>query len=277
MRGAVATWWGVAFATVTAGGCPADPAAVSRELGDRGGGPSATIASEWIAKRSGEEASEGTAAASAAGSPVVQGSRDAVRDAWVLHVGDSFVDASFQQNLRPRFRESGSRYISRSAVATYTTTWAYDPAFDAWLARKPALVIVTLGANEADIPVPEEHAKPIALIARKIAAAGAACVWTTPPLWRHDTGIVQVIHDHAAPCLFFESDAVMGSPLSLAERNPDRIHPNPKGGARWTSAFWTWLQSHRDPSGGPWALRPFEPRDPRDPRQFAAPGSSSSP
>ena len=250
MRGGVATCWGAAFATVTVVGCRAAPAPVPR---DQGSGPSATIAAEWIATRGTSGATAGAATPPA---------RDASRDPWVLHVGDSFVDASFQQNLRPHFRDSGSRYISQSQVATYTTTWAYDPAFDAWLARKPALVIVTLGANEADIPVPEQHAKPIAAIARKIAAAGAACVWTTPPLWRQDTGIVQVIHDHAAPCLFFESDAVMGSPLSLAERNPDRIHPNPKGGARWAGAFWKWLQSHRDPAGGPWSLRAFEPRDP---------------
>ena len=267
MRGAVATCWGVAFATVTAGGCSAASAPVPR---DQRSGPAATIASEWTAKRE--------AAAPAPPAPVPPGTREPgePREPWVLHVGDSFVDAYFQQNLRPRFRESGSRYVAQSVVATYTTTWAYDPAFDAWLSRKPALVIVTLGANEADIPVPEEHAKAIARIARKIAAAGAACVWTTPPLWRQDTGIVQVIHDHAAPCLFFESDAVMGS-LSIAERNPDRIHPNPRGGARWAGAFWRWLERHRDPSAGPWALRPFEPRDPQFAASGLGSGSSSSP
>ncbi len=276
MRGRVATCWGAALATVAVVGCSTASAPAPR---DQGGGPSATIASEWVAAR-------GTAGASNIATPKPRETPDPreareLRDSWVLHVGDSFVDASFQQNLSPRFRDSGSRYISRSEVATYTTTWAYDPVFDAWLAKKPALVIVTLGANEADIPVPEEHAKAIAKIAHKIAAAGATCVWTTPPLWRQDTGIVQVIHDHAAPCLFFESDAVMGSPLSLAERNPDRIHPNPKGGARWAQAFWRWLQTHRDPAGGPWSLRPFEPREEAEaaaePAQFAVPGSRSRP
>jgi lysophospholipase L1-like esterase len=181
------------------------------------------------------------------------------KEAWVLHIGDSFVDASFKQNLAPRFRGVGARYVVRSTTATYTTTWAYSPELDAMLARRPALVVVTLGANEFDITSPEQHARPIEIIARKIARAGAACVWTSPPMWTADTGIVQVIHDHCAPCLFFDSDAVLGG-LSSNERGGDRIHPNKQGGGRWAAAFWDWLTRHRDPAQGPWALTPFERR-----------------
>ncbi len=172
------------------------------------------------------------------------------RDAWVLHVGDSFVDASFRQNLGPRFRDAGTVYIASGVTATYTTTWAYGPRLDRWLARRPSLVVVTLGANEVDIPVPEMHAAAVATIARKIAAAGATCVWTTPPLWRPDTGILKVIREHSAPCLYFDSDAVMGE-LSPAERGPDGIHPNARGGVRWSNAFWAWLGDHRDPGAAP--------------------------
>lgn len=179
--------------------------------------------------------------------------------AWVLHVGDSFVDASFQQNLRPRFRTAGASYVAKGVTSTYTTTWAQDPELDEWLRARPALVIVTLGANEVDNPVPEAHAKVIERLAHKIAASGASCVWTSPPLWKRDTGIVQVIHDHCAPCLFFDSDAVLGG-LAAVERQGDRIHPNARGGARWAEAFWMWLVDHRDLSGGPWVLVPFERR-----------------
>jgi hypothetical protein len=78
-------------------------------------------------------------------------------------------------------------------------------------------------------------------------------------MWAADTGIVKVIHDHCAPCLFFDSDAVLGG-LSPAERKADRIHPNERGGARWAAAFWDWLVRHRDPDAGPWRLVPFERR-----------------
>ena len=181
------------------------------------------------------------------------------KNTWVLHIGDSFVHASFQQNLGPRFRATGAGYVVDATTATYTTTWAQDDDLDKWLAKRPSLVVVTLGANEVEMPVPAEHAPAIEHLAHKIAEAGSACVWTTPPMWKKDTGILQVIHDHAAPCLFFDSDAVLGG-LSSDERQRDRIHPNERGGARWADAFWSWLGEHRDASRPAWALVPFELR-----------------
>jgi hypothetical protein len=96
-------------------------------------------------------------------------------------------------------------------------------------------------------------------LVHKIAEAGAACVWMTPPMWKRDSGILQVIHDHSAPCLFFDSDAVLGG-LRDDERQRDRIHPNERGGARWAESFWGWLEDHRDSSRPGWALVPFELR-----------------
>jgi lysophospholipase L1-like esterase len=147
---------------------------------------------------------------------------------WVLHFGDSFVEAWFQQNLRPRFKSLGARFVSKGIKSTYTTSWNSDPDLDldAFLAGRPSLVIVTLGANEVLNPQPE----------------------------------IRVIHDHCAPCLFFDSDASLGG-LSDDEREHDRIHPNAKGGARWANVFWTWLVDHRAPGGDPFKLVPFELRD----------------
>ena len=70
-----------------------------------------------------------------------------------------------------------------------------------------------------------------------------------------------MIHDHSAPCLFFDSDAVLGG-LTADERQPDRIHPNKRGGARWAEALWGWLVDHRDATRPGWALVPFEVRRP---------------
>ena len=78
-------------------------------------------------------------------------------------------------------------------------------------------------------------------------------------MWKADSGILQVIHDHSAPCLFFDSDAVLGG-LTADERQPDRIHPNKRGGARWAEALWGWLVDHKDATRPGWALAPFEVR-----------------
>lgn len=181
------------------------------------------------------------------------------KGAWVLHVGDSFVHAFFQQSLRPRFAATGAQYVVDATTATYTTTWAGDPDLAKWLARRPSLVLVTLGANEVEMPVPQEHARAVERLVREIAAASPSCVWITPPMWKKDTGILQVIHDHASPCLFFDSDAVLGG-LTPDERQRDRIHPNERGGARWAGVFWDWLQEHRDPTRPGWGLVAFETR-----------------
>ena len=181
------------------------------------------------------------------------------KETWVLHIGDSFVHASLAKNLAPRFKAAGANYVVDATTATYTTTWSADEGLEKWLARRPSLVIVTLGANEVEMPVPTEHAFAIEHLVHKIAATGSACVWMTPPMWKKDTGILQVIHDHGAPCLFFDSDAVLGG-LSDDERQRDHIHPNERGGLRWTEAFWQWLVTHRDPANPGWALVPFELR-----------------
>jgi hypothetical protein len=187
-------------------------------------------------------------------------SSDEPQGGWVLHIGDSFVHASLWQNLRPRFRSLGSEYVVEAETATYTTTWAASPELDKWLARRPSLVLVTLGANEVDMIAPEEHAHAIEAVSRKISEAGASCVWIAPPMWKRETGILEVIHGHCAPCLFFDSDAVTGG-LSPNERQRDGIHPNTRGGERWARAFWGWLGDHHDSTANtPWGLVPFERR-----------------
>ena len=229
---------------VCASGCEKSAPASPRDETVR----AARSASDWGGARNGHSAPR-----------VATGER--ATGTWVLHIGDSFVDASFEQNLGPRFRASGAGYVVDATTATYTTTWAFDPEFEQWLSRRPSLVVVTLGANEVEMPVPTEHARAVERIARSIASAGASCVWTTPPMWKADTGILQVIHDHCAPCLFFDSDAVLGA-LGRDERQPDHIHPNKKGGQRWADAFWGWLEDHRDHARDGWRVVPFELRDP---------------
>jgi len=145
------------------------------------------------------------------------------------------------------FRATGSGYVVEAETATYTTSWAQDEELEKWLAKRPALVLVTLGANEVEMPVPAEHAGAIEHLVHKIAETGASCVWITPPMWKRDTGILQVIHDHSAPCLFFDSDAVLGG-LTPDERQRDHIHPNERGGARWSEAFLgRWLSESGSP------------------------------
>lgn len=181
--------------------------------------------------------------------PAPHASLDALRGTVVLHIGDSFVLAGLSQALKPKMVEHGVRYEAKSRQSSYTTTWA-RLAKRVITDNQPDLVIITLGANEIDNIDPKAHAPAVRRIVD--AVGGRPCVWVSPPLWRKDTGIVDVIRTNAAPCRFFDSDALVGQPIA---RQADKIHPSREGGAVWGGALWTWLLGERTGESA-WSLRP---------------------
>lgn len=169
----------------------------------------------------------------------------------IVHFGDSFVSAGLSQALQPKLDELGVTYKVYSHASSTTNSWAYEKNLSQILSRKPDLVIITLGANELFIPKPESRADAVRAIVKKIGSR--PCVWVTPPPWKGQTGILDIIRDNASPCLFFDSEAAVSEPIA---RQKDKIHPSLHGGRVWGNAFWAWLEEHRDPERGPWALRP---------------------
>lgn len=202
----------------------------------------------------------------------------------VLHIGDSFLQAGFAQALKPRMKELAVRYEIRSEQSSYTTTWAGK--MEALVREtKPDLVMINLGANEVSNTDPSTHAQAVRRIVKGIGAR--PCVWVSPPLWRRDTGIINVIRENSAPCRFFDSDRLVKENIA---RGSDKIHPTPAGGAVWAGAFWTWLEGERAPlepsesglsvgSGegkrNPWLFKPAPP-DEHAAKPYAGPPSPSA-
>ena len=181
----------------------------------------------------------------------------------VLHIGDSFAVAGFAQALKPHMAALGVRYEVRAETSSFTTTWA--ARMDLLVANtQPDLVIVNLGANEFTNTDPPAHAPAIRRIVKSIGSR--PCVWVSPPSWRKDTGITEVMRQNTAPCRFFDSDVLVKTPIP---RQGDRIHPSEAGGAIWAEAFWTWLNEQRAPAedgaikGSPWRLLPAPPEEHR--------------
>ncbi|MEZ4311005.1 MAG: SGNH/GDSL hydrolase family protein [Polyangiaceae bacterium] len=252
-------------------GPPSEPASPT--------GPTASVSASAAPSASAEPAASTTSSAEPMASASAEVSSTATQDApplpppqpppippntAVLHIGDSFLLAGFAQALKPRMKELGVRYEVKSEQSSFTVTWA--PKMELTVANtQPDLVIINLGANEMSNTDPPAHAPAVRRIVKSI--GDRPCVWVSPPSWRKDTGILDVIRENSAPCRFFDSDEHVKEPIP---RQSDKIHPNAEGGAIWAAAFWKWLQEQRAPAEpvvegakkpSPWKLKPAPPEE----------------
>jgi hypothetical protein len=168
----------------------------------------------------------------------------------VLQVGDSFA-AALGIELGKRLKAAGVRTSLEYKTASYVPNWAFGPDLPKMVSTyQPDLVLVTLGANEIEIPDPAQRAGAVQRLVKKL--GDRPCVWILPPLWKPDTGLMQVIKDNATPCKVLDSTALVKD----LPRGPDHIHPNQQGRETWAEAVFQWLKQARQPSGPkPWSLR----------------------
>jgi hypothetical protein len=168
----------------------------------------------------------------------------------VLQVGDSFA-AALGIELGKLLKQSGVRTSLESKTPSYIGDWAFGPVLRKAISDyNPDLVLITLGANEVEIPVPAQRVGPIQRLVKSL--GDRPCVWILPPLWKQDTGLMQVIKDNASPCQVLDSSTLVPS----LPRGRDHIHPSSEGRVLWATAVFEWLKKAREPQGPrPWSLR----------------------
>jgi lysophospholipase L1-like esterase len=169
----------------------------------------------------------------------------------VLHIGDSFAGA-LGLDLNRELKAAGVRSILKYQTSSYIPTWASGKELELYLANfNPDLVLVTLGANELEIPDPQERVRTIHKLVGRIGQR--PCVWIGPPLWEGARpALLEVIRKECAPCLYLDSTAH----LPNLGRARDGIHPSGSARSEWAAFVVHWLGEHRDPSGArPWSLR----------------------
>lgn len=142
--------------------------------------------------------------------------------------------AGLTRALEAKFKAAGAkRFVSDSWVSASISTFDQQAKFRELLARhKPDIVIVTLGANDVFVPHPDTLSVHVKGIAKRMSDKERECLWISPPTWKKDTGVVEVIRDNVAPCKFFDA-----RDLTIA-RAGDHIHPTDKGGAEWADLVW---------------------------------------
>ena len=170
----------------------------------------------------------------------------------VLHVGDSMADA-LGKDLKRELEARGIRNILKAKEATYIPQWAgFSMGFPGLVAgNNPDLVIVTLGGNEVGMPDPTQRAEQVRKIVHTI--GDRPCLWIAPPLWGPHTGILDVIRQNCAPCVYVDTNVLIPD----LERLGDGVHPTIPERRRWAKFMIGWLLQHRDPGGArPWDMKP---------------------
>jgi len=168
----------------------------------------------------------------------------------VLHIGDSFAGA-LGIELNREFKEAGVRGILKYETATYIPTWAWGKDLEKYLSKyHPDLVLITLGANELEIPDPAQRAPTIRHLVERL--GGKPCVWVAPPLWHGARpALLDVIRESCAPCAYLDS----GELVPELPRARDGIHPAMAARKAWAQAVAKWLGEHRRGDGSlPWTL-----------------------
>jgi lysophospholipase L1-like esterase len=170
----------------------------------------------------------------------------------VLHIGDSFAGA-LGIDLNRELKQSGVRGVLKYETATYIPTWASSKDLPGYLERfRPDLVLITLGANDLEIPDPTVRIPTIHRLVSRL--GGRSCVWVAPPLWKGArTALLEVIRESCAPCLYMDSSVVVPD----LHRMRDHIHPTMEARKMWAKAVIGWLREHRNAHGErPWDLNP---------------------
>jgi len=89
----------------------------------------------------------------------------------VLHVGDSMVGGNWglTRALEAKLEPEGATIVRHTKVSETLASMDKDPTFANLLTRhEPDIVIITLGANDMDVPFPETYAKHVANIAKRV-------------------------------------------------------------------------------------------------------------
>jgi hypothetical protein len=172
----------------------------------------------------------------------------------VLHVGDSMADA-LGKDLRLELIARGLKAPLKYQEATYIPQWAgFSMGFDQLIAQHdPDLVIITLGGNETAMPDPTERADAVKRLVKKV--GDRPCLWIAAPLWpgAPNTGILDVIRDNCAPCLYVDTNALVKPPMQVLG---DGVHPTLPERKRWAKFMIRFLRHNRTANGDrPWSFK----------------------
>lgn len=153
----------------------------------------------------------------------------------IFFFGDSMVDY-LARRLGDYAARNGHKVNSVVWISSTTKLWAETDTLQYFLKKyDPSYVVICLASNELDIRNLESRKGYIKTIQSKL--GDLPFIWISPPNWKEDTGINELIRTMVGKDRFFDS-----SHLDL-QRGPDKKHPTVKGSAIWMDTVARWMSS----------------------------------
>ena len=153
----------------------------------------------------------------------------------ILFIGDSMLEG-----LARRFYD----YAAKNGHDLHTVLW-YSSSSERWAKThtldyymehvKPTYVVICLCSNELFVRDMDNRDQYVKTILSKI--GNVPYVWISPPNWKDDTGINEVIIKNVGMDRYFDSRH-----LEL-ERGKDHMHPTFSAAAIWFDKVAEWLSS----------------------------------
>ena len=151
----------------------------------------------------------------------------------VLVLGDSMIVTGFEIWIRAAIHKHGGIFRRWSWASSTTRKWANSGVLERALRKyHPDIVLILLGSNELYLDHPEERARHVKTIVRKLGKR--PFWWLSPPVWGKQTGIVDVIRRNVPRGRFYPFNH------HKIARMKDGHHPSPWGARTWAYDFVRW-------------------------------------
>lgn len=161
------------------------------------------------------------------------------KDLFIVHIGDSFAQA-LGSDMKKQLSDQGVKCQLKTRTPSYIPEWASNGDLEKLLSTyHPQLVIVSLGANDLEVPNLEERGQRVKKLVGKLGKT--ACIWIAPALWEGaKEDLLAVIKEQSAPCLYLDPRDIMPS----MPRAKDGVHPLEEIRAEWAKLTIDWIRQH---------------------------------
>lgn len=171
-----------------------------------------------------------------------EGMNDAVVDTtskYILLCGDSMTE-QMRFALDEYAKKNGHKLMTCTWYSSTTVVWSESKRLTTLIKEyKPDIILFTLGSNELFLPAVAKREKNIQDIIAEADAFKIPFIWISPPNWKDDSGITQLIEKKIGKKRFFNSSYFR----ERLARISDGAHPTKAAAAIWADSIVNWYRT----------------------------------